>query len=144
MKPVARNWTPVKNGNIFCSPACGYGCTIEMHDLAQKSANELCSRLNKWRAGWTPYVHENLGWHYRAFHKQSGISVHSDYRGGAPYHAMVEPSLALFYGPTKSFVDPVLAVKYTVKNAVAVGDEITTHTNKFRSILTTRAHKRTE
>lgn len=56
-----KNWTPVRNGLIFCSPACGGNCTITAYDQANREANALAARMGK---GWKPRVWENLGWHY--------------------------------------------------------------------------------
>lgn len=57
------NWTPVLNGDIYCSPACGRGCTLEEYDQAVKDADELAAQLGK---AFQPHVWENLGWHYSA------------------------------------------------------------------------------
>lgn len=55
------NWTPRKRGKVFCSPACGRGCTLAEHAKATKAAARLVKRL-----GWDfqARVWENLGWHY--------------------------------------------------------------------------------
>ncbi len=58
-----RNWTPVKRGGAYCSPACGGGeatCSIKRYEHA-KAAGATCARdLGE---GWTPRMSENLGWH---------------------------------------------------------------------------------
>ena len=58
-KPLS--WKPQLNGEIYCSPACGGGCTKAAHDDAKKNAAELARQVGP---GWTPRVWENLGWHY--------------------------------------------------------------------------------
>jgi hypothetical protein len=55
------SWKPVKRGSIYCSSACGRGCTSAEYDLAVKKAAALAKRMGK---GWKPRVWENLGWHY--------------------------------------------------------------------------------
>lgn len=141
MKPKADRWIPVRRGDIYCSPGCGRGCTIDEHDFAQENAKLLCAELNKKKpGGWVPHVHENLGWFWSAINEKHGLRVlNSDY-GKVPFskttfHAMVDPSLSVFYGPTKMFKDPHQAVRYTVRNAAAYGAEIADHVSKFTSYL---------
>lgn len=54
-------WEPVRRGTIYCSPACGGGCTHGAWVLATNRANELARRMGP---GWETRVWENLGWHY--------------------------------------------------------------------------------
>lgn len=56
-----RDWTPVRRGKTFCSPACGGKCTKAAHDEAQRKAKELAARLGP---GWRPRVWENLDWYW--------------------------------------------------------------------------------
>ena len=56
-------WIPERNGEIYCSPACGRGCTFQEYELAMYNAGALCKLMG---AGWSPRVWENLGWHYTA------------------------------------------------------------------------------
>ena len=42
---TADEWTPVLNGDLFCSPRCGCGCTKAEYDLACESANALAARM---------------------------------------------------------------------------------------------------
>lgn len=75
-----RDWTPRLSGSIFCSPACGGKCTKSAYDKAQRKAAALCDRLGP---GWTPRVHENLGWHYSAINGE--MSIREDgYLGNSP------------------------------------------------------------
>lgn len=60
-KPVIDGWTPVENGDRYCSPSCGRGCTKAEFELAEARANALARQLGP---GWTPVLKENLGWHY--------------------------------------------------------------------------------
>lgn len=70
---ATKEWTPRREGEIYCSPACGGGCTHKEYEQAQQSARLLCEALGK---GWRPYVHENLGWHFAAHYGQ-GRGHHS-------------------------------------------------------------------
>lgn len=60
MSTTALSWKPILRGKTYCSSACGSRCTKEAFDEATRLAGELCRLLGK---GWTPRVHENLGWH---------------------------------------------------------------------------------
>lgn len=67
-KRQQRDWTPVRRGNgtkqtIYCSPACGGGCTWKAHQDAVKAGATLATRLGP---AWQSRVWENLGWHYAA------------------------------------------------------------------------------
>lgn len=63
MMKKSQDWTPVRSGSIYCSPACGGGCTWRQYETAVIQASSLARSLG---AGWKPRVHENLGWHYSA------------------------------------------------------------------------------
>ena len=68
------NWEPELRGEIYCSPACGGGCTKERHDEATEAAAGLALRLGR---RWTPRVWENLGWHYCVISPCGRIKVHA-------------------------------------------------------------------
>ena len=55
--------TPIRNGDIYCSPRCGGQCTYEQYQAAVAGADELVRILGE---GWEPCVWDNLGWHYEA------------------------------------------------------------------------------
>lgn len=60
------SWKPRRNGNAYCSPACGFGapfCTWDGFQRATREAADLAARLGP---GWEPSVWENIGWHYKA------------------------------------------------------------------------------
>ena len=65
-----RNWTPVRRGGIYCSPACGYGCKHAAFLKAERDAKKLAAQLGP---EWKPHVWENLGWHYRV--TMNGIDI---------------------------------------------------------------------
>lgn len=59
-------WTPVRRGAIYCSPACGGGCTHQAYLEAQVQAQEMLDALGGPTTGgnaWEKRVHENLGWY---------------------------------------------------------------------------------
>jgi hypothetical protein len=55
------SWKAIRRGSIYCSPACGGGCTYAAYQKACRDAAALAKRMGN---GWTPRVHENLGWHW--------------------------------------------------------------------------------
>ncbi len=60
-------WTPVREGGVYCSPACGGRCTFAKYQLARKKALALASRLGP---SWKALISENLGWHWKV---RSGV-----------------------------------------------------------------------
>src|SRR5689334_189842 len=73
-----QDWTPVRDGPVYCSPSCGgrekFGCTWAAYNEARASAAALRRRLEKATGpGWTVRVHENLGWHYAV--ERGGASI---------------------------------------------------------------------
>lgn len=72
---MARNklsWRPVREGDRFCAPACGRGCTHAEYVDALTKAAAVVKSLGP---GWKPVVSENLGWYYSVEHV-SGMKVH--------------------------------------------------------------------
>jgi hypothetical protein len=70
-------WTPVYDpgAHTFCSPLCGYGCTIEEYHHAVEAGRGLAACLDAaalrapkpaLTGRWKPHIWENIGWHYRA------------------------------------------------------------------------------
>ena len=63
------DWNPVLNGEEYCSPACGHGCTQAEFELATMRGERLAARMNEMPGGfkdWSVRVWENMGWHYEA------------------------------------------------------------------------------
>jgi hypothetical protein len=105
---VDRDWTPVKKGNIYCSPTCGRGCTMSEFNRATKAAEALVKSLGK---GWEPRVWENLGWHY-AVDKQF-TSIHPPHPSGGKYTAYLNAKKQFIH----SAKTPVAAYKGALKKA---------------------------
>jgi hypothetical protein len=60
---TGNRWTPVRKGDVFCSPACGYKCKWADYQSATASAAALVAELGD---GWHPHIWENGGWYYSA------------------------------------------------------------------------------
>ena len=85
-------WIPVLDGKIYCSPACGRGCTLDEYDRAVADAGKLVSLLRG--NGWKAVIHENLGWHYKA--TSGPIAVFCEHRmGKTAYWCMIAQSVDL-------------------------------------------------
>ncbi len=61
-------WTPVRDGELYCSPLCGGGCTYASYEAAVLKAQEMCGQLGE---GWKPAVFENMAWHAQV---QKGVA----------------------------------------------------------------------
>jgi hypothetical protein len=134
-----RDWTPVKRGGIYCSPACGMGCTTEMYNKAMKDADALCKRAAKEVGGeWVPDVWENLGWHYAITLKGGDITIHTrklngkvvsywvgSHRSGTPIHMSIKSDEEL---SLKEMVD--LQLKIIKAEADKLNDYLTRNTIK--------------
>jgi hypothetical protein len=79
MESKEQDWTPVRRGTIYCSPACGKGCTHYEYERVQHLARELADRLG---VGWARYVWENLGWHYKAISPCENVEVRQIWGSG--------------------------------------------------------------
>lgn len=84
-------WTPVRRGDVYCSPGCGMGCTVYDFEAAQTNAHALASVLGP---KWKPHVWENLGWHYSATLYMEDIDCHATvyphkYNGEVTYHCLI-------------------------------------------------------
>ena len=56
-------WTPIRDGAVFCAPACGHKCKLADFERATASATALVAELGE---GWLPRVWENGGWYFSA------------------------------------------------------------------------------
>lgn len=69
------SWKPERRGSIFCSPACGAGCTYVAYELAGAQAHALISAFTGSDLEWIPRVWENLGWHWEIRSKCGRFSL---------------------------------------------------------------------
>lgn len=82
------SWTPERNGELYCAPACGRGCTHDEYLVAERNGAELAKTLGP---DWKYRTWENLGWHYEAISPCGCISVHANaFRRSTTYTAYFE------------------------------------------------------
>jgi hypothetical protein len=114
-----RDWTPREQGDIYCAPACGRGCTKAEHQRAVDGANKLCALLG---TGWIPRVWENLGWYYTAkLEKAVGIYIEVYPRTGGDTQFWVDSRL-----PRQFYIDcndPKEGIKAVLKEAQRAANE---------------------
>lgn len=67
-------WTPIRNGEIFCSPACGGQCKRVDFDHVSAQAGVLAAKLGR---GWMPIVWENLGWYFKVQKGAATVRINS-------------------------------------------------------------------
>lgn len=72
-KPKPLSWKVKRKGTLYCSPACGGGCTWAAYRRAKRRAKTLAKHMGK---GWKICVHENLGWHYNVVSPCGRIKLH--------------------------------------------------------------------
>jgi hypothetical protein len=70
------NWKPVRQGNIYCAPACGGNCTYSAYQQAERRANQLAKKLG---VGWTVRIWENLGWYYKVISPDKMLTIHPNH-----------------------------------------------------------------
>lgn len=91
--PKPLSWKARRNGEIYCSPACGSNCTRASYEQALKLAAALCKELGP---SWVPRVWENMGWHCQASSSCGRWHVHIS---KAP---LGTPSYTVFLSPQPS------------------------------------------
>lgn len=67
--------TPILNGDIYCSPACGMSCKKADFDAVSEQARVVALRLG---SGWEPHVWENCGWNFEVRKGMATISAEPD------------------------------------------------------------------
>ena len=75
-----RNWTPVENGDVYCSPACGCKCKRVDYDNAVAASETFTQTIGD---GWQHKVWENCGWHFSA--SKGCMEVHKTDTGYTAY-----------------------------------------------------------
>ena len=90
---MSLSWEAVRNGDTYCAPACGAGCTWKEFQRVTKLAKALAEKCNKEVGGeWETNIHENLGWFYSVTLKEGNITIYErqgqysigSHRGGTP------------------------------------------------------------
>ena len=118
-----RDWTPVRNGEYYCSPACGGHCTYEAFEQATKNAEALAELCTKEIGGvWKTRVHENLGWHWHVYQEDTNIAIYKDgYKSEEDYYtvgigsgtpAQVSLHPTTFATPKEAYTAQVIAIKH--------------------------------
>lgn len=72
-EPKIDRWQAVHNGDKYCAPACGGGCTYADYVKAVADAQTAALAMGE---GWEPVVWENLGWHSKIVHPHCEIYLH--------------------------------------------------------------------
>ncbi len=115
------SWKPVRNGEKYCSPACGHDCTHVSFEAATKNAAALVERLGP---GWKPHVWENVGWYFRA--TKNGCNVH--YFGFRNYWAVLNFGNRQFHATGTT---PKKAIQTALDQAKALLFEIADEIEEF-------------
>lgn len=93
-------WTPIRTGTLYCSPACGHGCTFAEYEKAWVDANSLSDSM---KSGWEPFVWENMGWHFNVKKSDDGgvvATIEPMMDGGYWAHIDTPSSQVCGEGPT--------------------------------------------
>jgi len=119
---------PIRNGDIYCSPRCGCKCKWSDYVACVDGSSELVRELGE---GWEPYIYENMGWHFKAIHKERGLKVYPNFR--PPRERSKIDSYTAFLGGTNPHAGgrwsekgetPQRAIKAVMDKAIAEAKEI--------------------
>jgi len=99
----AINWTPKLRGNVFCSSACGSGCTLAQYHKAKEWAEWLALKCGP---GWKPVVTENMGWFAKATKGKATV-----YKDGARLYSC-------FFSVNHQFIGTGSSPKYAIRDAL--------------------------
>jgi len=69
------SWKARRFAHFYCAPACGFGCTMAMHEAAKRDGKALARSLGP---TWKVRVWENMGWHYCAVSADGIWKVHAN------------------------------------------------------------------
>ena len=69
---IEQNWTPKRNGQTYCAPACGGRCSWTAYQRARIKARRAAARMGR---GWRVNVFENLGWHWDVVSPDGSIEI---------------------------------------------------------------------
>lgn len=79
----ARDWKPRRSGLLYCSPACGGGCTREAYLQARIASEKLAGEMGN---GWKSRVWENLGWHWEIKSPCTRVRISAHKSGRKTYY----------------------------------------------------------
>lgn len=116
IKPKKPDWTPKLSGDLYCSPACGGGCTRKEYDAAMAVSQGIARRLGE---GWAARVWENLGWHASAAHSSGLVTVYPNYRGVT--HGRVTGYYVCLSVGGKQFTTDGRTPKDAIRKALEIG-----------------------
>jgi hypothetical protein len=118
------SWTPVRKGESYCSPACGFQCTHKNYLAAIKKGTALAKKLGE---GWTFEVWENMGWHYRAVMHNCKVYPNASHQ----YWVDLRAGDRQFCASGKN---PKLAVKTALENAGVLAKNIKQDLKKYSQV----------
>ena len=120
---------------VYCSPACGGGCTRAAWRKATARANLIARRLNAQTGNvgkWTPAVFENCRWFAKAerrIGRRKEVVARVDYdESSNDYSAEVRVAGRQFWGRDRS---PVLAFKFAMSAAREEAETILSELGKI-------------
>lgn len=129
----------VLNGDIYCSPRCGGGCTKASYDKAVKEADELAARLGP---RWKPHVFENLGWHYHVSIPDTPFLVTPsvNYRSHPTNRLWNVEGYTAWINTQPQFIsgrhdDPMEAMREALGKMQAVFDQVSENLNFIKGVL---------
>lgn len=107
-------WDPKRNGETYCSKACGGMCTWQSFQLATAKAEGLAAGLG---ADWKANVWENLGWHWEVVFGTGDQAVKVSQRGPTSYEAHIGGGK--FWGKGATARDAIRATRKLVESDIA-------------------------
>lgn len=118
---------PLRRGDIYCSPGCGFNCTHKAYLRALSAADAIVEHMGPM---WEPYVWENCGWNFMAKHKVSHIHIMAQVEGSKisgdwelqHYYANARFGGQQFHTYKEAYADPEEAVRKVIEDATAARD----------------------
>lgn len=126
-----RSNEPVRNGDTYCSPSCGQGCTIHQYNEAACVAQELVDALgpakHKYAAGWEKRALESQGWYGTAVLKLDGEVWATAYKNALDYMVYIHchPQIGgRGQTPALALRAALRALEANIKNLTAYGNAV--------------------
>lgn len=105
------NYIPVRDGDRYCSPNCGFGCTHADYERACRMAARAVKHMGP---GWKTVVWENAGWHWKIILPGVGCSVHKF--GNRNFWSCADVEGRQFIGEGESLRGAVDDLKKSIRN----------------------------